>query len=62
LDGRAPDTEVEGLIEREAEKMTAAEFRSNAVRCGKALTLKGQEIQRIGADLSRKAQGGGAPK
>lgn len=62
LDGRAPDAEVEGLIEREAEKMTAAEFRSNAVRCGNALTLKGQEIQRIGAELSRKAQGGPAPK
>lgn len=62
LDGRAPDAEVEGLIEREAERMTAAEFRANAVRCGKALTLKGQEIQKIGADLSRKAQGGAAPK
>lgn len=62
LDGRALDSEVEGLIAREAEKMTAAEFRSNAVRCGKDLTLKGQEIQRIGADLSRKAQGGTAPK
>jgi hypothetical protein len=62
LDSRAPDAEVEGLIEKEAEKMTAAEFRANAVRCGKALTLKGQEIQKIASDLSRNAQGGSAPK
>lgn len=62
LDGRAADAEVEELIKKEAGKMTTAEFRSNAVRCGKALTLKGQEIQKVGADLFRKAQGGAPPK
>lgn len=62
LDNRAPDAEVERLIEREAEKMTEAEFRAGATQCGKALTLKGQEIQKIGADLTHKAQGGSAPK
>lgn len=62
LDSRAPDEGVEGLIKTKAEKMTAVEFRANAVRCGKTLTLKGQEIQRIGADLSGKAQGGETPK
>lgn len=62
LDGRAADVELEGLIEREAETMTAAQFRSNAIRCGKAITLKGQEIREIGADLSRKARGRAAPK
>jgi len=62
LDSRAPDAEVEGLIEKAAREMTEAEFRSNAVLCGKALTLKGQEIQKIGADLTHKAQGGSAPK
>lgn len=62
LDGRASDAEMEELIERDAEKMTAVEFRANAIRCGKALTLKGQEIQKIGADLSGKAQGGATPK
>lgn len=55
LDGRVPDNELEGLIERETGKMTEAEFRANAVRCGKALALKGQEIQKIGAELSSKA-------
>ena len=62
LDSRVPDAEADGLIESEAEKMTAAEFRANAVRCGKAFSLRGKEIQKIGADLSRKAQGGAAPK
>lgn len=61
LDSRAPDAEVERLIEREAEKMTEAEYRAGTTRCGKALTLKGQEIQKIGADLTHKAQGGAAP-
>jgi hypothetical protein len=61
LDNRAPDAEVERLIEREAEKMTEAEYRAGATRCGKALTLKGQEIQKIGADLTHKAQGSAAP-
>jgi hypothetical protein len=34
-------------------EMTEAEVRSHAVRCGKALTLKGPEIQKMGADLTR---------
>lgn len=55
LDGRASGVEIDALIENDAEKMTAAEFRANAVRCGKALTLKGQEIQKIGIDLAHKS-------
>lgn len=62
LDSRVPDAEADGLIESEAEKMAAAEFRANAVRCGKGLALRGKEIQKVGADLSRKTQGGAAPK
>lgn len=54
LDGRATDAEIEAMVEKEAKRMTAPELRANAVRCGKALTLKGREIQKIGADLSRK--------
>lgn len=61
LDSRVPEAEADGLIESEAEKMTAAEFRANAVLCGKAFALRGKEIQKIGADLSRKAHGA-APK
>jgi len=54
LDGQLQDAEGERLIELEATKMTSAEFRANAIRCGKALTAKGQEIQNITAALSRK--------
>jgi hypothetical protein len=54
LDGRVPDSQVKQLIETEAKKMNPPEFRANAVRCGKALTARGQEIQEIGADLVRK--------
>lgn len=62
LDGRTPDAEADGLIEGEAEKMTAAEFRADAARCGKGFALRGKEIQKISADLSGKTQGGAAPK
>jgi hypothetical protein len=62
LDSRVPDSEADGLIESEAEKMDAVDFRANAVRCGKGLALRGREIQKISADLSRKTQGGAAPK
>jgi hypothetical protein len=62
LDSRAPVSEADGMIESEAEKMAPAEFRANAVRCGKSFSLRGQEIQKISADLSRKAQGHAPPK
>lgn len=52
LDGRSPQADTEKLIEAEAGKMTPAELRSDAVQCGKVLTAKGQEMTRIGADLS----------
>ena len=51
LDGRTPGLNVEGLIAREAAKMSAAELRSDAVRCGRVLVEKGREIQRIGLRL-----------
>jgi hypothetical protein len=53
LDGRGSKLDIENLIEKEAVKMTAAELRAEAVRCGAALTEKGQEIQKIGRDLAR---------
>lgn len=58
LDGRLLHTDTDRLIEDEAKKMTPAELRSDAIRCGKVLTRKGQEMMRIGADLSHKSQGG----
>lgn len=53
LDGYAPRTDIDPLIETEEKRMTTAEFRVNATRCGKALTAKGQEIAKISAALSK---------
>lgn len=52
LDGRSPQEDTERLIEKEAGKMTPAELRSDAVLCEKVLSAKGQEMTRIGANLS----------
>lgn len=54
LDVRLPAADSERLIESEARKMTVAEFRANATRCGKVLTLRGQELQKIDDDLTHK--------
>jgi hypothetical protein len=58
LDERSPHGDTERLIEAEASKMTPADYRAGAARCGKALGVKGQELQAIGAALARKGQGG----
>lgn len=52
LDERVPGTDIEGLIVKEAAKMSPADLRSEAARCGRALTEKGLEIQRIGSRLA----------
>jgi len=54
LDGHLAQTDVEQLIEKEAGKMTPEDLRTEAVRCGKALSDKGQEIARISAALAGK--------
>ena len=51
LDGRALQANIEDLIAKEVVKMTAAELRSEAVRCGTALAKKGEEISNIGNRL-----------
>lgn len=56
LDGRSRDGDSERLIKSEAQKMTLAEFRFNATRCGKALEVKGKQIQRAGTYLSSQSQ------
>ena len=51
LNGRTPGLDVENLIVKEAAKMSAADLRSDAARCGRALAEKGRQIQRIGLRL-----------
>lgn len=58
LDERLSEADSERMIRSEAKKMTSAEFRSAATRCGKALSAKGLQIQRAGAYLSDGAQDG----
>lgn len=62
LDDRSPHADIEQLIETEAGKMTLAELRASAARCGKALEEKSHEFARIGADLARKGQSGATLK
>lgn len=57
LDGRGSEPDVENLIAKEAAKMSAAELRAEAERCGAALTTKGNEIQRIGDRLGARVKG-----
>lgn len=56
LDGRSVRADIDQLIENEAGKMTPENLRTEAVRCGKALSDKGQEIARITAALAAKSE------
>jgi hypothetical protein len=53
IDGRSPHVNLERLIEREAKKMTAADQKNVARRCGAEFSARGAQITRIGEDLER---------
>lgn len=53
VDGRAPRANVEQLLVNESEKITSAELRKDAARCGRTLEEKGHQLQGIGAAFSR---------
>jgi hypothetical protein len=53
IDGRSPHVDLEGLIEREAKKMTATDLRNAVRRCGTEFSARGAQITRIGKDLER---------
>lgn len=53
IDSQITDGSVERLLEEEAGKVTEAQLREDAVRCGRALEEKGRELQRIGRAFSR---------
>jgi hypothetical protein len=56
LNGRAPKLNVEDLLIKEIKAMTPADYESEARRCGASLSEKGQEIARIGKDISGREQ------
>jgi hypothetical protein len=56
IEGRAPTADLETLIEREAGVMTRADIASEGKRCGAILSAKGQELAKIGKDISEHAK------
>jgi len=51
LDRILQTSDLEALIASEASAMSAAELRTEAIRCGKIIVEKGQLLQRIGNNL-----------
>jgi len=57
LDGMVPKVDLEELLAKETPAMAElAEFKKEAVRCGKALSEKGVAIQQIGQHLTLRGQ------
>jgi hypothetical protein len=55
LDQFSPQ-EIEDAIFKESLTVTAADFQSDAARCGKILVEKGQEMTQIGTNLVRRGK------
>jgi len=56
LDAHVPKLDIEQLMIKEIGRMTPADYGSEAKRCGASLTVKGQEISRIGKDMIERGQ------
>ena len=54
LDGRSPSLDIEKLLTEQIAKMTAADYSSEATRCGKWHTVKGEQITHIGEDMKQR--------
>ena len=55
LEGRNPGFDVENLVIKNAQVMTESDYKAEAGRCGAALSEKGQQIAKIGTDMSENA-------
>jgi hypothetical protein len=51
LDGRDPKLDLEALLATQLAKMSAADFTTEATRCGTSLATKGAQITQVGQDL-----------
>lgn len=51
LDALSPKADLEALIESDVGKMSPDDLKSEAVRCGTAITEKGKQLQVIGQHL-----------
>jgi hypothetical protein len=56
IDGRVPKLDFETLLAKETVKMTPTEFKNEAKRCGGHLSLKGEQITKIGKDMTELGQ------
>jgi hypothetical protein len=54
LDGRVPDLDLEGALEREFKAMTPPEYGPLLQSCGATMQGRGAKISEIGANLSKK--------
>ena len=52
IDGRSPTLDLQAALVEQAKKMTPADLKSAAVRCGKELSARGAEVTRIGHNIS----------
>lgn len=57
LDGRDPNIDLEARLSEQLAKMTAADFTTEAARCGNSLSTKGAQITHVGQDLSKQLAG-----
>lgn len=57
LDGRDPKLDLEAMLSEQISKMSAADFTTEAARCGNTLTAKGAQITRVGQDLLKQLGG-----
>jgi hypothetical protein len=51
LDGLSPKPDLEALLAQEATRMTPADLKAEALRCGSELTERGKQIQLMGQHL-----------
>ena len=57
LDAQKPKVDLEALLIDQANRMTPADLKSEAVRCGSELAARGQELQDIGQRHYRETKG-----
>ena len=59
LDSIVPRPDIRSLIVKVSEEMTTVEFKSEAVRCGKVLSEKGQELQDVSDEIQKNRENKG---
>jgi hypothetical protein len=53
LDGRAPSLSIDKLLGEQIDRMTAADYSTEAARCSQNLALKGAQIKQLGEAMQK---------